>query len=92
MRRIRDAVSIPVIAANRINDPDVAENLLADGTADLVAMARPLLADPDFARKVRLGDTESIAPCIACNQACLDRMFNNQPVTCMINPAAGREL
>jgi len=92
IRRIKQAVSIPVIASNRINDPDVAEALLAAGDADLVSMARPLLADPDFARKVRLGRADEIATCIACNQSCLDRIFTEQPATCLVNPRAGREI
>ncbi|GAB4477020.1 MAG: NADPH-dependent 2,4-dienoyl-CoA reductase [Burkholderiaceae bacterium] len=92
IRRVKQAVSIPVIASNRINDPDVAEALLARGEADLVSMARPLLADPDFARKVRLGRADEIATCIACNQSCLDRIFTEQPATCLVNPRAGREI
>jgi len=91
-RRVKSAVTIPVIASNRINDPDVAEALLAGGTADLVSMARPLLADPDFARKVRDGRPEEISTCIACNQACLDRIFTDRTASCMVNPRAGREL
>ncbi len=92
IRRVKQAVSIPVIASNRINDPDIAEALLAGGAADLVSLARPLLADPDFARKVRLGRADEIATCIACNQSCLDRIFTGQPATCLVNPRAGREL
>jgi 2,4-dienoyl-CoA reductase (NADPH2) len=91
IRRVKQAVSIPVIASNRVNDPDVAEALLAGGAADLVSMARPLLADPDFAKKVRLGRADEIATCIACNQSCLDRIFTEQPATCLVNPRAGRE-
>jgi 2,4-dienoyl-CoA reductase (NADPH2) len=89
---IKAAVSIPVIASNRINDPDVAEDLLASGVADLVSLARPLLADPDFAVKVRTGRTDEINTCIACNQACLDRIFTDRTATCMVNPRAGREI
>jgi 2,4-dienoyl-CoA reductase (NADPH2) len=89
---VKAAVSIPVIAPNRINDPDVAEDLLAEGVADLVSTARPLLADPDFAVKVRTGRTEEINTCIACNQACLDRIFTERTATCMVNPRAGREI
>lgn len=92
IRRVKQAVSIPVITSNRINDPDVAEALLERGDADLVSMARPLLADPDFAKKVRLGRTDEIATCIACNQSCLDRIFTEQPATCLVNPRAGREI
>ncbi len=92
VRNIKQAVSIPVMASNRINTPEVAEALIAAGDADLVSMARPLLADPDFALKARLGQGDLISPCIACNQACLDRIFTERPATCMVNPVAGREL
>ena len=91
-RRIKAAVAIPVIASNRINDPAVAEALLADGTADLVSMARPLLADPDFARKVREDRADEIAPCIACNQSCLDLIFTERAASCLVNPRAGHEI
>lgn len=92
VRNVKNAVSIPVMASNRINMPEVAEALLASGAADLVSMARPLLADPEFAKKVRLGRTDEINTCIACNQACLDRIFTERTATCLVNPAAGREL
>ncbi|MEB2398994.1 MAG: NADPH-dependent 2,4-dienoyl-CoA reductase [Alcaligenaceae bacterium] len=92
VRNVKDAVSIPVMASNRINMPGVAEDLLASGTADLVSMARPLLADPDFAKKTRLGRVDEINTCIACNQACLDRIFTESSATCLVNPRAGREL
>jgi 2,4-dienoyl-CoA reductase (NADPH2) len=90
--RIKAVVNIPVMASNRINDPAVAEDLLASGQADLVSMARPLLADPDFARKARLGQARRINTCIACNQACLDNIFRHKTATCLVNPRAGREL
>jgi 2,4-dienoyl-CoA reductase (NADPH2) len=90
--RVSAAVSVPVIASNRINDPDVAEQLLAEGTAAMVSMARPMLADPLFARKVREGRAEEINTCIACNQSCLDRIFTERTATCLVNPRAGREL
>lgn len=92
IRNVKDAVSIPVIASNRFNDPAVAEQLLAEGTADLVSMARPLLADPDFVRKVRTGRSDEINTCIACNQACLDRIFTDRTASCMVNPRAGHEV
>lgn len=92
VKHVKDAVAIPVIASNRISTPDVAERLLADGVADLVSMARPLLADPDFVKKVRLGTSDQITPCIACNQACLDRIFTDRTASCMLNPRAGHEL
>ncbi|MGB5131360.1 MAG: NADPH-dependent 2,4-dienoyl-CoA reductase, partial [Steroidobacteraceae bacterium] len=90
-RRLRDSVRIPLVTSNRINDPAVAERLLANGDADLVSMARPLLADPEFVRKAREGRVDEINTCIACNQACLDLVFENQVATCLVNPRAGRE-
>jgi len=92
VRNVKQAVSIPVMASNRINTPEVAEALIAAGDADLVSMARPLLADPEFALKTRLGRSDEINPCIACNQACLDRIFTDRTATCLVNPVAGREL
>jgi 2,4-dienoyl-CoA reductase (NADPH2) len=91
-RRLKDSVSVPVIASNRINTPDVAEAILAAGDADLVSMARPMLADPEFANKARAGRAEEINVCIACNQACLDLIFSDRVATCLVNPKAGREL
>jgi 2,4-dienoyl-CoA reductase (NADPH2) len=90
-RRIRDAVGIPVIASNRINAPEVAEEILARGDADMVSLARALLADAEFANKARAGDRAGINICIACNQACLDHYFIGQPASCVVNPRAGRE-
>jgi len=90
-RRLRGSVGIPLVTSNRINDPAVAERLLAGGDADLVSMARPLLADPDFVRKAREGRADEINTCIACNQACLDLVFENQVASCLVNPRAGRE-
>lgn len=92
VRNVKQAVSIPVMASNRINAPDVAEELIASGAADLVSMARPLLADPEFARKTREGRADEINTCIACNQACLDRIFTDRVATCLVNPRAGREV
>lgn len=91
IRRVKQAVNIPVMASNRINTPELAEQLLASGAADLVSMARPLLADPDFAQKTRQNRAEDITPCIACNQACLDHIFSHKTATCLVNPWAGRE-
>lgn len=90
-RRLREEVAIPVMASNRINTPELAEELLADGTADLVSMARPLLADPDFVAKAAAGRADEINTCIACNQACLDHVFSNQKASCLVNPRACRE-
>ncbi len=85
---VRKHISVPIIASNRINMPDTAEKILADGQADLVSMARPLLADPDWVNKVATRRVDEINTCIACNQACLDHAFNNQRVTCLVNPRA----
>ena len=89
--RLRPEVSIPVIASNRINTPEVAEQVLAEGSADMVSMARPLLADPDFVSKAARGRARLIAPCIACNQACLDHTFSGKTATCLVNPRAAHE-
>jgi len=89
--RLKAAVNVPVIVSNRINTPEVAEALLADGAGDLVSMARPLLADPDFVRKTAEGRAHEINTCIACNQACLDHTFRNQRASCLVNPRAGHE-
>ncbi|NIF77608.1 NADPH-dependent 2,4-dienoyl-CoA reductase [Paraburkholderia sp. Cy-641] len=89
--RLKAAVNVPVIASNRINTPEVAETLLADGSADLVSMARPLLADPEFVLKTAENRAHEINVCIACNQACLDHTFRNQRASCLVNPRAGRE-
>ncbi len=90
-RKLRGSVSVPLVTSNRINDPAVAERILAAGDADLVSMARPLLADPEFVAKAAGGRADEINTCIACNQACLDLVFENQVATCLVNPRAGRE-
>ncbi len=89
--RMRPEVGVPVITTNRINTPDVAEDILARGDADMVSMARPLLADAEFVKKAREGRAEEINICIACNQACLDHTFNRQTCSCLVNPRACRE-
>lgn len=89
--RLRGEVGIPVIASNRINMPDVAEAILAAGEADMVSMARPFLADADFVVKARAGRAAEIAPCIACNQACLDHAFAGKVASCLVNPRAAHE-
>ncbi len=89
--RLRPEVSIPVITSNRINTPQVGEDLLVSGQADMVSMARPFLADPDFVAKAAQGRADEIAPCIACNQACLDHTFSGKLSTCLVNPIAGHE-
>ena len=90
--RLRGEVGIPVITSNRINMPDVAEKVLADGLADMVSMARPFLADADFVAKAAAGRAEEIAPCIACNQACLDHTFSGKLTSCLVNPRACHEV
>ena len=89
--RLRPEVTIPVITSNRINTPEVAEGILSAGQADMVSMARPFLADPDFVAKAAQGRAPEIAPCIACNQACLDHTFQGKISTCLVNPRAGFE-
>ena len=87
-KRLMGQVGIPLITSNRINTPGVAEAVLADGCADMVSMARPFLADPAFVAKAAAGDAADIAPCIACNQACLDHTFSMKMSTCLVNPRA----
>jgi 2,4-dienoyl-CoA reductase (NADPH2) len=89
--RLRPEVTIPVITSNRINTPEVAEELLADGAADMVSMARPWLADANFIAKAASGRAAQIAPCIACNQACLDHTFSGKLTSCLVNPRACHE-
>ncbi|WP_417664438.1 FAD-dependent oxidoreductase [Pseudidiomarina donghaiensis] len=86
--RVRQELSIPVVAVNRINTPEVAEKILADGEADMVSMARPLLADPYFVEKAAANQADRISTCIACNQACLDHVFENKRASCLVNPQA----
>ena len=90
-QRVMGQVGIPLITSNRINTPEVAERLLAEGYADMVSMARPLLADGDFVRKARQGRADEINTCIACNQACLDHTFGGKIISCLVNPRACHE-
>jgi len=90
-KRLMGEVSIPLVTSNRINTPQVAEEVLAEGCADMVSMARPFLADADFVNKARDGRADEITPCIACNQACLDHTFQMQLSTCLVNPRACHE-
>ena len=90
-KKLMGQVNIPLITTNRINMPEVAEKVLADGCADMVSMARPLLADPSFAQKARQGKSSEINTCIACNQACLDHIFAQKTASCLVNPRACRE-
>ncbi|OLT46091.1 NADPH-dependent 2,4-dienoyl-CoA reductase [Saccharomonospora sp. CUA-673] len=89
--RVRDEVSLPVVASNRINMPETAEELLARGDADMISMARPFLADADWVAKAADGRTDEINTCIGCNQACLDHVFAHKTVTCLVNPRAVHE-
>lgn len=91
-RGIRSAVSVPVIASNRINDPLTAEQIIRRGESDLVTMARALIADPELPKKAAEGRENEIYHCIACNQGCFDNVFLLKPVTCLVNPRAGMEL
>ncbi len=90
-KKLMGEVGIPVITSNRINSPVVAEQVLAEGCADMVSMARPFLADPDFVKKAQTGVPNTIAPCIACNQACLDHTFEMKIASCLVNPQAAHE-
>ncbi len=89
--KLRGEVSVPLVTSNRINMPEVAESILARGDADMVSLARPLLADADWVKKADAGRDEEIITCIACNQACLDHIFRNKRVSCLVNPKACRE-
>ncbi|WP_327695015.1 NADPH-dependent 2,4-dienoyl-CoA reductase [Streptomyces sp. NBC_00459] len=90
-KKLMGEVGIPLVTTNRINTPEVAEELLADGCADMVSMARPMLADPDFVNKAREGRPEAINTCIGCNQACLDHTFSGKITSCLVNPRACHE-
>ncbi|OEF99437.1 NADPH-dependent 2,4-dienoyl-CoA reductase [Vulcanibacillus modesticaldus] len=89
--KIREYVNIPVVASNRINRPELAEEILLKGQADLVSMARPFLADPYLLMKAKEDRLPEIKTCVACNQACLDHVFSGKAVSCVVNPSAGRE-
>lgn len=89
--RVRGAVSVPLVTSNRINTPELAEEVLASGRADMVSMARPFLADPDFVAKAAEGRADAINTCIGCNQACLDHIFSLQITSCLVNPRACHE-
>ncbi|WP_276754870.1 FAD-dependent oxidoreductase [Pseudoalteromonas marina] len=91
-KRLKSVVSVPVIAVNRINTPDIANDILNAGEADLISMARPLLADPEFFNKYQNDQTKQINICIGCNQGCLDHVFKNKRATCLVNPQAAFEL
>ncbi|MED7952510.1 NADPH-dependent 2,4-dienoyl-CoA reductase [Streptomyces sp. BE303] len=90
-RKVMGSVGIPLVTSNRINTPELAEQLLADGYADLVSLARPLLADADFVAKARDGRADAVNTCIGCNQACLDHTFSGKTTSCLVNPRACHE-
>ncbi|MEU9384295.1 NADPH-dependent 2,4-dienoyl-CoA reductase [Streptomyces sp. NPDC048279] len=90
-KRLMGEVAVPLVTTNRINTPELAEELLADGTADMVSVARPMLADPDFVAKAAAGTPEAINTCIGCNQACLDHTFSGRITSCLVNPRACHE-
>ncbi|MFJ5137749.1 FAD-dependent oxidoreductase [Streptomyces sp. NPDC088707] len=90
-KRLMGAVSVPLVTSNRINTPEVAEEILADGRADLVSLARPFLADPEFVAKATADRADTINTCIGCNQACLDHTFNLKITSCLVNPRACHE-
>ena len=89
--KLRGSVNVPLITTNRINTPEVAEQILADGDADMVSMARPFLADPEFVNKAAAGRSDEINTCIGCNQACLDHTFSGKLTSCLVNPRACHE-
>ncbi|WP_240137002.1 NADPH-dependent 2,4-dienoyl-CoA reductase [Streptomyces sp. MUM 178J] len=90
-RKLMGAVSVPLITSNRINTPEIAEQILAEGRADMVSLARPFLADPDFVAKAQAGRADAINTCIGCNQACLDHTFSGKLTSCLVNPRACHE-
>ncbi len=89
--QLQEHVNVPLIATNRINMPETAEQIIADGQAQMVSMARPFLADPDWVIKAQFGKRDAINTCIACNQACLDHVFKGKKATCLVNPRAVNE-
>jgi NADPH-dependent 2,4-dienoyl-CoA reductase/sulfur reductase-like enzyme len=88
---VKKVVSIPVITVGRINDPFVADSIIAAGKADFVAMGRASLADPEFPKKAAAGEFDEIRPCIACNEGCIGLLFLDQPIKCVLNPTLGKE-
>ncbi|MDI9370141.1 MAG: FAD-dependent oxidoreductase [Synergistota bacterium] len=89
--KLKEVVKVPVISAGKLGDPAVAERAIIEGRADGVSLGRPLLSDPEWARKVRTGRVEKIRPCIGCHEACLKRIARCKPLSCAVNPSAGRE-
>ncbi len=91
-KHLKPEINIPVITSNRINTPELANQIIESGGADLVSMARPFLADPQFVEKAKLGESKAINVCIACNQACLDQIFDHKTASCLVNPRACNEI
>ncbi|MGB5624677.1 MAG: NADPH-dependent 2,4-dienoyl-CoA reductase, partial [Woeseiaceae bacterium] len=91
-KKMKKEVTIPLVTSNRINLPETAEQILSEGCADMVSLARPMLADPEFVKKAREGRPDEINVCIACNQACLDHTFSNKMSSCLVNPRACHEI
>jgi 2,4-dienoyl-CoA reductase (NADPH2) len=89
--KLKGVVSVPLVSTNRINTPEIAENVLALGHSDMVSMARPLLADPHFVKKASENKSGLINTCIGCNQACLDHIFDGRIASCLVNPRAAHE-
>lgn len=90
-KKLKSEVTLPLITSNRINTPELANQLIKDHVADMVSLARPFLADPNFAHKAQRGQSKAINVCIACNQACLDQVFQNKTASCLVNPRAANE-
>ena len=90
-KKLKGEVGIPLITTNRINTPEIANEIIKDGHADMVSMARPMLADPDFMIKAKNGRADEINTCIGCNQACLDHVFKGDIASCLVNPYACHE-
>lgn len=90
-RKLKGHVSLPLVTTNRINDPQVADDILSRGDADMVSMARPFLADAELLSKAQSGRADEINTCIGCNQACLDQIFVGKVTSCLVNPRACHE-
>lgn len=90
-QRLKPELTLPLVCSNRINTPELANSIIEENIADIVSMARPFLADPNFVHKAKTGYSEAINTCIACNQACLDQVFENKTASCLVNPSACRE-
>lgn len=90
-KKLKGAVSLPLVSTNRINTPEIAEYVLSQGHSDMISMARPLLADPFFVKKAIENKSKYINTCIGCNQACLDHIFDGKLASCLVNPRAAHE-